>query len=208
MSQECCICNKNLAGQPKIQFEGDVYCYACAKDVVDARDETATKKYAEDMSEFEAKVAKRKMWDEQLASFLPSKTSERCIIVGAAIGFAMLLENPVLFFPGLLIGVVVKHFYVQSQKNEWGRKHPEPEYPSHPWGDYASSKIQLVGGVRGKPLAGNYRKRILERDGYQCQSCGREFAAEELEVHPYQTPSERWKELLNKPGHPLLEMSS
>jgi len=183
MSQECCICQKNLTGRPKIQFEDKIYCYICAKEVVGAKDSVAVKKHANDLKEYEAKAAKHKTWEETLASFLPSKTTQKCIIVGVAIGFAVFLENPVLFLPGLLIGLIVKHFYVQSQRSDWVRNHPEPEYPSYPSGDYASSRIQLVGGVRGKPLSGSHRKKILERDGYQCQSCGQVFPAEQLEVH-------------------------
>jgi hypothetical protein len=100
------------------------------------------------------------------------------------------LANPIFFLPGLVLGFIASRFYVQSQKSDWIRSHPEPDLPSRPSNNFLCDRIELVGGVGGKQLSG-YRKMILKRDGYECQTCGGKFPADKLEVHHIK-PQTKW----------------
>lgn len=180
---ECFDCNKNLDGHPKIKVEGDIYCYSCAKKLSQPSTSPKKKRHANDLKDYEAKVARWENWKKNLESALPSKTTRIIIIVGVAIGCAMFFANPVLFLPGLLVGLIAKHFHVQSRKRDWTRINPEPAFPSRPSTSFVRDRIELVGGVSGTSLSSGFREKILERDGYQCQICDQVFPANQLEVH-------------------------
>jgi 5-methylcytosine-specific restriction protein A len=201
MAENCIACDKNLAGHPKIRFDGDVYCYSCAKNFVGEQDEIAALQLAPKLKEYESQVARYETWQKNLKAAMPSKGTEKFIIVGVAVGFAYFVgegkatgDMVVLFLFGLVIGLVVKSVYVHWVRGEWTRRNPEPVFPTRPSGNFASNRIELVGGgTKGRQITGTYRRKILERDGYQCQSCGKVLPADQLEVHHIQSRAKRGK---------------
>jgi len=201
MAEHCSACDKNLTGHPKIRLDGDVYCYSCAKGVVGEQDRVAERELAPKLKKYEAQVARYETWQQNLKAAMPSKGTQKFVIVGVAVGFAFFVgegkkagDVVFLFFFGLIIGLVVNYFYVQWKRGDWIRQNPQPEYPSRPSGNFASSRIELVGrGTKGKQISGEYRRQILERDGYQCQSCGKVLPADQLEVHHIKSRAKRGK---------------
>jgi hypothetical protein len=178
---ECSECNKNLHGHPKINVEGSIYCYPCAKNIVAAMDHSTEVKHAKEVKAHDIQYEKWKKWDEQRKLAVPSTNTQMYVTLGVAIGCAVLMENPIFFFlPGLVVGFIVNQFYFNSQKKEWIRFHPEPVFPPTPSNSFVRDRIELVGGVSGTPLSAGYQKKILERDGYKCQIYG---GTDRLEVH-------------------------
>lgn len=201
MAAICAICYKNLTGHPKIRLDELTYCYRCAKCVVNRKDRVAEQELAPKLKEYESQVARYETWQQNLETAMPSKGTQKFVIVGVAVGFAFFVgegrkagDGVALFFFGLIIGFVVNYFYVQWKRGDWTRQNPEPAYPSRPSGNFASSRIELVGGgKKGRQISGRYRRQILERDGYQCQSCGKFLPADQLEVHHVQSRAKRGK---------------
>jgi hypothetical protein len=180
---ECFSCKKYLDGHPKIDVEGNIYCYLCAKNIVGIKDHLAEEQRAKYLKACEDHSAKRVDWNWKLESAQPSKTIQGLIIIGVAGGFAAFLDNPILFLPGLFVGMIVCHFYIQGRRKRWIHNHPEPADLPHPSISFLRDRIQLVDGESGTPLSSNYREQILERDGYRCQWCGEVYPADELEIH-------------------------
>jgi DNA-directed RNA polymerase subunit RPC12/RpoP len=181
---ECSECNKNLHGHPKINVEGNIYCYSCAKEVVAALDHATEIKHAKEVKVHDIQYERWKNWDEKRKLAVPSTNTQMYITLGVAIGCAVLMANPIFFLlPGLVVGFIVNQLYFNSQKKEWIRSHPEPVFPTSPSNRFVRDRIELVGGVGGTPLSSGYQKKILEQDGYKCQICGEVFPADQLEVH-------------------------
>jgi 5-methylcytosine-specific restriction endonuclease McrA len=203
MAERCIACDKNLAGHPRIRFDGEVYCYHCAKGVVGEQDWVAEQQLAPKLKEYESQVARYETWQNNFKAASPSKGTQGFIVVGVAVGFAYFVgegketgDIVFLFLCGLVIGLVVNLFYVDRKQGEWTRRNPKPAYPSRPSGDFASNRIELVGGgTKGRQIAGSYRKQILERDGYKCQNCGNVLPADQLEVHHIKSRAKRGKNL-------------
>ncbi len=181
---ECSECNKNLHGHPKINVEGNIYCYSCAKEVVAALDHATEIKHAKEVKAHDVQYERWKNWDEKRKLAVPSTNTQMYITLGVAIGCAVLMANPIFFLlPGLVVGFIANQLYFNTQKKEWIRSHPEPVFPASPSNSFVRDRIELVGGVSGTPLSSGYQKKILERDGYKCQICGEVFPADQLEVH-------------------------
>lgn len=178
---ECSECNKNLHGHPKIRVQGEIYCYTCAKRLVEILDGPTEAKHAKEMKAHDIQYEKWKKWNEKRELALPSPKTQMWIVVGVAIGCAVFLANPIFFIiPGLIVGFIVNYFYFHNEKKDWIRRNPEPAYPASPSNNFVRDRIELVGGVSGTPLSSGYQKKILERDGYKCQICG---GTDRLEVH-------------------------
>lgn len=180
----CYSCDKSLDGHPKIQVEGSVYCYYCAKQTVNKLDYAAELKEASERRDHDKAYEKWKAWNDSRESALPSVRTQVCVILGTAVACAVLLANPIFFIlPGLIVGFIANQIFFSFKKKNWVGLHPEPHLPAMPKNDFVRNKIQLLDGDSGRRLPGRYQKRILERDGYRCQICGELFAADDLEVH-------------------------
>ena len=192
MTESCSECGKNLRGHPKIRLDGRIYCYRCAKTVVLPADHAAEQEFAGKLKDHEEKIALYKAWDEKRKRELPSLPMQVFIFGAVTVGLAILV--PPLFCLGPVIGFFVNMFYVEKKKHEWNKQNPQPIYPSYPSSNSASSRIELVGGgTKGRQISGDYRQQILERDGYQCQNCGKIFPADQLEVHHVKSRAKRGK---------------
>jgi hypothetical protein len=62
---ECLECNKNLHGHPKIKVEGDIYCYSCAKKVIEVLDHSTEVKHAKEIKAHDVQYEKWKNWDKK-----------------------------------------------------------------------------------------------------------------------------------------------
>lgn len=181
---ECSECNKNLHGHPKIRVDGEIYCNACAKQLVEILDGPTEAKHAKEIKAHDIQYEKWKKWNEKRELALPSPKTQMWIVGGVAIGCAVFLSNPIFFIiPGLVVGFIVNHFYFHNGKKDWIRRNPEPALPAYPSNSFVRDRIELIGGASGTPLSSGYQKKILERDGYKCQICGEVFPADQLEVH-------------------------
>lgn len=190
MAGNCSSCDKKLEGHPKIGFDGDAYCYKCAKRVVGNQDRLAEQ---EQSAKLEGYRTQFEIWQHGLKGALPSTGTQIYIIGGIAVGFAFFVENRkdgdnvTLFhlFCGLAVGAVINHFYAHRKRERWILQNPKPANPSCSPGNVASNRIELIGqGTKGEEYsAAKYRRLIMERDGYQCQNCGAIFPADQLEVH-------------------------
>lgn len=180
--QRCISCDASLSGRPRIELDGNVFCYACAKQRVDSEDCVVEKKYAAKLKDYEFYSSKHEKWKEQLKSALPSFDSQATIVAVVAIGMG-LLWGGLLFFLGIFAGLVVNTIIVKQKRDKWVQKNPEPNVPPQPLKHLARSRIKQIGGIKGKSLTGSYRTKILKRDNYTCQICREIFPADELEVH-------------------------
>ena len=76
---ECSECNKNLHGHPKIRVEGEIYCYACAKRLVEILDGPTEAKHAKEMKAHDIQYEKWKKWNEKRELALPSPKTQMWI---------------------------------------------------------------------------------------------------------------------------------
>jgi len=192
MAELCSTCDKNLRGHPKIRLDGKIYCYRCAKTVARPIDRAAEQEFSGKLQDYEEKVAVYESWDQKRKRELPSLATQVFIVGGVSVGLAIFA--PPFFCFGPVVGFFVNMFYVERKKHEWNQQNPQPIYPSYPSSNSASSRIELVGGgTKGRQITGDYRRQILERDGYRCQCCEKVFPADALEVHHVKSRAKRGK---------------
>ena len=181
---DCADCNKSLRGYPKIKVEGEIYCYSCAKRLVATLDSSTEIKHAKEVETYDSQFEKWRSWDKKREVALPSIKAQTYVTLGAAIACAFIMSNPIfIILPGLIVGFMANQLYFMSKNKNWLRRNPEPYFPSSPSNNFIRDKIELVGGVSGTSLSSGYRRKILERDSYQCQICCKVFSSNELEVH-------------------------
>lgn len=198
----CRTCQKPLDRHPKIELDGYVFCYRCAKQTVGNIDARKKIELEPKLRAYEAKRACYDEWHKNFEAAKPDKESQNIVVLCVTIGTLFFFSDNckkdsdylAALFLGFVIGQIAKLYYIKWKKDEWVRQNPQPAYPEYPASDFASERIKLIGGgTKGKQITGAYRTQILERDGYQCQCCGKVFPAEELEVHHVKARSKRGK---------------
>jgi hypothetical protein len=180
---KCYSCNKDLCGHPKIDVDGTICCYFCAKEIVGIKDHPAEEQRKNYLKSCEIQLEKRFDWSERLELSMPSKTTRAIIIISVSGGCALFLNNPIFFLPGLFVGLFVCNSYVEGKRRNWIRDNPEPADPPNPSIKYLRDRIRFFDAGDGKLFQSNYREKILARDNYRCQWCGEVYSAGELEVH-------------------------
>ena len=183
----CFSCGKNLDGHPKIEVEGNVNCFSCAKKAVAALDYHTELKHAQEVKAHDAEYEKWKQWDEKRQLAQPSPKFLLGVIFAVAGLCAFFMANPVFFFlPGLVVGFILSHIFSKKEKEDWARKNPAPVLPKYPSNNFVRDRIKLIGATSCTPLSSGYRDKILKRDEYRCQNCDKHFQADKLEVHHIQ----------------------
>jgi len=183
----CFSCGKNLDGHPKIEIEGSVNCFSCAKKAVAALDYHTELKHAREVKAHDVEYEKWKRWDERRRQAEPSPKFLLGVALVVVALCAFFLANLIFFIlPGLIVGFIVSHIFSKNEKADWIRRNREPVLPKYPSNNFVRDRIKLIGETCGTPLLSGYREKILKRDDYKCQNCGRQFPADKLEVHHIQ----------------------
>jgi hypothetical protein len=197
---KCHSCGIDLCGSPKIDVEGIIYCYKCAKNAVDILNKKKYKiahnQYLVEKSEFDKKkeiyLNKHSRWvrdcnlyvDKNRLGFWP------LIILLFIIGYlAETIERGAGFITFIIASITaykISDYITNKKLKEFNNKYPEPKFnmiePVFNGYERTSHKIEIENKL-SQNLEFNYRKSILERDKYTCQNCGKIFDKKYLEVH-------------------------
>lgn len=195
----CSICGTSLKERPRLQLDGRVFCYCCAKQVVAAEDRLLTRKLETERKAYEQAQRIYCVWCARLNDALPGSGFKFfCIFAGAfLLGSIGRKATPIAIMFGAIIGYSFSVFYTASRRRKWVDANPPPPIPNEPSGRLASHRIELLGGgTTGREISGDYRLRILERDDYTCQNCRVRFAADMLEVHHIKPKAKRGKDFM------------
>ena len=196
---QCVACGANLHGKPEINIEGQVYCYACAKSEVPARDR-AKRQFADNQYEYE-----RAIYDKEKAAFdrmYADWWNRRCNFVGSSrLGCAVAVLGAIVAYKvaeaiakGLgFVGVVVVFFlwaklsrdYENKKDAEFRARALEPQFVMTPPQRAPVPQVSHAPHQNdGSSLrSSNYREEILRRDNYTCQACGKKRQRRTLEVN-------------------------
>lgn len=203
----CTSCGQDLAGKPKINVEGSVYCYQCSKKEVEARNEAKRQavyaQYERERRAYDEAWAKfdkeQQAWRRERDNFVMAGTPGCGLGVFGGIlsaivcyGIAESYEKDMGII-GVILGVLLAFFLwrnyltsLQRQRDvEFRSLQPAPKfdlpYPQRP---RISPVVHAPLGPDGSTSRTvNYREEILRRDNFTCQVCGHKKRRVNLEVH-------------------------
>jgi hypothetical protein len=202
-SQSLCIkCNNNLYGKPKINVDGYIYCFRCAKQwVVNINDQRYRK--AKDIF-----YIRKKEYDKRRTIYegLRSEWHDKYI--------QFIEQGRIGFWPSVLvilfIGIMANQFdqgkglgflsviasaavwimfslkKTKKREAEFIKKSPEPIFgESEPIFEGYKEVKHFLMGTDGSSFKSNnyYRDEVLRRDNLECQKCGTKHRKDNLEVH-------------------------
>lgn len=199
ISNSCCNnCDKNLFGKPKINVEGIVYCFGCAKKI-----EKEINKQRREI--FYKDVARRKIEYDLNKEIYSKQTNEWwskreeyvgqgrlgfitlcCIVIVIGI-ISEILYKGAGFFAFIFSAIISFKISSAKTKNkiaDFEKNNPPP--PKFTESDPQNERVKLCShhiigpdGVSFKSI--KYREEVLRRDAFKCQNCGN--GPNKLEVH-------------------------
>lgn len=195
----CCKCEDNLCAKPKINVEGQIHCFRCAKKEEADRSRVAWDALSKDKLKKEIYDEKKSEFNVELNEWTRLR-DEYCrsgamgchwwIALAATLALLSALVNLGCVWVGAFIAFV---WYValsgdirERRLKEFSNQYPIPVFsesaptPSHL--PRAMKHHVVIADVQQIPDQ-NYRKKILNRDDYTCQCCGNEKSRRDLEVH-------------------------
>ena len=195
----CARCGADLLGKPKINVEGNIYCYSCSKSEVSERKtvlrETARRQYEHEKGIYDKAKghhdARYAAWSENLRAYVDLGYLGYALAIGAAV---LLYNISAEIAKGWgFIGVVIAFILwakisssiKQKRDGEFRAINPEPKL------DMAEPKLGSVSPVNHSPhdhdgsslATTKYREEIIRRDNLTCQVCGKKKQRKNLEVH-------------------------
>lgn len=195
----CDRCQDLLAGKPKIDVEGKVYCYRCAKSKVKtlerSRQREAEEKCRTDKARYDSLKGdfdkKYSEWVRERREYIDPRRWDLSwafafVVIFGGIGWYI---STGYAWGGALIGFclwAVQSSNVEKKLDmEFRNKVPEPIFletiPTLIVPEVDHYLLPPDGTRLGRK---NYREEILLRDGQRCQSCGMKlFLAQNFEVH-------------------------
>jgi hypothetical protein len=203
----CCMCSKTQKNKPTIVIDGNTYCYKCSEKakrrVTKSVYEELWEKYRAEKVQYDKDwksfQEKKNKWEEEKwqAIRMPEDATLNpkyliVSIISAMIGFSISSAG------GLILGLIVAFIYYifaegekdsqrresrEKLEKEYEGKNPPPHFnkimPNKP-----NIKDSFETAIEGDQSELKYsRNKILSRDKYQCQRCGKKCNAEKLEVH-------------------------
>lgn len=184
-STTCKKCGELLKGKPKINVEGNIYCFRCAKEQIKAREEI---RECAIMSHRATIQWKNEEWSMKLDRYTKLGKPGRFVGVIFAIISYSIAEVYTRIGGGLgiiiafLIWISIWSIIKENRKAKFISQNPKPiidDIPDIPEIDY-----YLMEPDRKYSINSRYRENILERDEFKCQLCGkRKRAQSDLEVH-------------------------
>src|SRR6266498_5143220 len=196
---QCYKCRQLLIGKPKIEIEGQPYCYKCAKSEVKNRDIAAITNSFTEFDQKKKDYLQRKQIFYDQHNVWRNKRDAHCklgrlgcvagIVLATALGIVASLFSLKLIWVGLIVAFIS---YLIGSIHIEGRRHaqfiienPEPIFSDDaPIFDFGTDRVKHRPlETDGTPLSKNYREEILKRDNNTCQNCGKKKQRRFLEVH-------------------------
>ena len=195
---KCEKCNKGLSNAPAIVIAEHVFCYKCAKvceEYLNTKNKESTRKrYLDDITTYDAL---KSQYDIVYAAYLAAKSEESkngwgCLLFllfGSFIVIAPFLSGSAnTVWPIWLIVTVAvfwgwTKYFSDKNKNTDIKMPVAPTLPREI--EPVAVEINIVkdrNDNEDTPFY-DYRKRVLLRDGFECQVCGAKKASQNLEVH-------------------------
>jgi hypothetical protein len=206
----CSNCPEILFGKPKINIEGHVLCYRCAKckDFIlnaarkkeaDSKYQSELASYAQLRAEFENRYA---AWERQCSEYVGSFFTIRLIsalgrylvwlpyLLGFTLLFLVMAEEASGWYGiGAWIAGFAGGIYLLGKvpqlkcqlTEDFSKKFPNPVFTeSYPERRVIPIEITLLAPDGSRLDKTDYRSEILRRDGYRCQAC-----EEAIPMSPY-----------------------
>lgn len=211
MSSECQICKKQLNGHPKIDVEGTLCCFGCAKKrvlaIAEEKRRLCDEPFLQKQDEYRRALALRSQIQDEFETQLAAYKQG----IGDAHGstllpLTLLIVSCLLPFFGVVKGVLawsviiacgvfflISELVARRRMAEYMRSTPLPQQPdilsealptpppSFP--DYEHVSHFLLPPDGSYYLWANYRGATLRRDAFTCQCCQKEFERGALDVH-------------------------
>ena len=206
---ECATCQIDLEDRPIIRVEDEIYCYRCAKIEFSRSEEAELARVREvnERLEKQRRVAIDQI-DQKVAESreLHSKDTNgnggclvflllfSALLVFSLVGAREGPEMPV-FLPILGLTVIGWIFYFRNKNKAdadlQSRLSPIPPYPDATVYEVRNPvRLEIFDRRQDMPKGippKDYRKLVLERDGFTCQVCGAKKAPQNLEIHHVKT---------------------
>jgi hypothetical protein len=189
-----------LAGKPKIEIEGQPYCYKCAKLEQLTRDVAAITRTRTEFAQRERGYEHRKQafydqhdeWRRQRNAYckLGQPGCVGGVILTVALGVFASTFSVKLIWVGLIaasLSYLVFASYVERRRHsQFIIENPEPKFSEDaPVDNLVPTRVQhrLLESDGTRLSSRNYREEILKRDNNTCQRCGKKKQRRFLEVH-------------------------
>jgi DNA-directed RNA polymerase subunit RPC12/RpoP len=196
----CQNCSKPLENQPCILVESRRYCFRCSKSIVEelrvSREAQCERDHQRELAVYESTRQKLRAahdeWSKRkdaAVGLSPGWLGLICLFwaaTGAVVGY--LFFGFIGGFFGFFVGGLLEQSWWSSEEARrlaaFIAKDPEPPRFNlpRPVSKHATIFFDLDRHSFAKK-SDMSRVRVLQRDNYTCQSCGRKVPPEELEVH-------------------------
>jgi len=177
--RSCVECSISLDDRPRILVDSEQYCFRCAKQFERDLVESAEQKYERDLKIYQERQLAFQKRHPNFGSDLPWVSWGEVVY-----GFFGWLIFPVIgAIAGVLICQSVRRLLWKREQDklneEFESKNPMPTQPQP-----TEIDLELDESRFEEPIVEtNYRRQILLRDDYTCQSCEEQKAETDLEVH-------------------------
>ena len=179
----CNSCKAYLYGKPKICFEKSIYCFSCAKKVINAKKEIIDKKNEVLRLEYDKVYSK---WNTERNKVGYEETN--WII---PMGFVITAVLPIWFLGAIGIGIaviaegiavpillVIRSKAVSKRQQDHSIIYPPPQSPKYKFMDFF-----LLPFDGYSYDTNNYRAETIDRDNSVCQNCNKVINQNSIEVH-------------------------
>jgi len=200
-SYSCCeICDITLANRPIIKLESTLLCYRCAKSEEVKQNRIVSEK-TELINQSRSNTYNKEIeiYNKQRSSILSNHSDDKgCLVILILASIFMIshlfsnTRETVWVVYNIILGVIALGWYIYITSTRRENEELESELkqmkkaPNQPEIQYAKP-VEISIFHRPVPTdstpSNNYRKEVLERDQYTCQSCSAKKASKNLEVH-------------------------